>query len=59
MLKEKTRRRIEEHLKKRDPKRMRKAAEDMDRIAKELEREGNPTGWSSTKELRKHRYGKC
>jgi hypothetical protein len=57
-LKGKIQRQIKEHIKKMDVSKMEKAACDMDKIADELKKEGNQTGWDSTKELHKHRYGK-
>lgn len=42
----------------RDWERMKKAAEEMDRLAAEIAKRGKPKGWNSTRELRKLRYGK-
>lgn len=42
----------------RDWEKMKKAAEEMDKLAVEIAKRGKPRGWNSTRELHKLRYGK-
>jgi len=54
-----SRRDIQQQIRKRDIKRMERAAADMDKLAREIARRKEGKEWNSTKELHKQRYGEC